>query len=65
MERKKRITKEQKRQLEILKDMLVNGSNEEKAAIANLLEKREKQAKLDELLKKRDELNKLIDELES
>ena len=65
MERKKRITKEQKRQLEILKDMLVNGSNEEKVAIANLLEKREKQAKLDELLKKRDELNKLIDELES
>lgn len=65
MERKKRITKEQKRQLEILKDMLVNGSNEEKAAIANLLEKREKQAKLDELLRKRDELNKLIDELES
>ena len=65
MERKKRITKEQKRQIEILKDMLVNGSNEEKAAIANLLEKREKQAKLDELLKKRDELNKLIDELES
>lgn len=63
MERKKRITKEQQRQLEILKDMLVNGSNEEKAAIANLLEKREKQAKLDELLKKRDELNKLIDEL--
>ena len=65
MERKKRITKEQKRQIEILKDMLVNGSNEEKAAIATLLEKREKQAKLDELLRKRDELNKLIDELES
>lgn len=65
MERRKRITKEQKRQLEILKDMLVNGSNEEKTAIANLLEKREKQAKLDELLRKRDELNKLIDELES
>lgn len=65
MERKKRITKEQKRQLEILKDMLVNGSNEEKTAIANLLEEREKQAKLDELLRKRDELNKLIDELES
>jgi hypothetical protein len=63
MERKKRITKEQKRQIEILKDMLVNGSNEEKEAIATLLEKREKQAKLDELLRKRDELNKLIDEL--
>lgn len=45
--------------------MLVNGSNEEKTAIANLLEEREKQAKLDELLRKRDELNKLIDELES
>ena len=43
--------------------MLVNGSNEEKEAIATLLEKREKQAKLDELLRKRDELNKLIDEL--
>ena len=62
--RKNRITKEQKKQLEILKEMLVNGSDAEKNAIAKILEQREKQAKLAELIKERDKLNKLIDDLE-
>lgn len=62
--RKKRITKVQTTQLEILKDMLVNGTDEEKNAISELLAKREKQAKLEALIKKRDELNELIDEFE-
>ena len=62
--RKKRITKVQTTQLEILKDMLVNGTDEEKQAISELLAKREKQAKLEALIKKRDELNELIDEFE-
>ena len=62
--RKKRITKVQTTQLEILKDMLVNGTDEEKNTINELLAKREKQAKLEALIKKRDELNELIDEFE-
>lgn len=62
--RKKRITKVQTTQLEILKDILVNGTDEEKNTINELLAKREKQAKLEALIKKRDELNELIDEFE-